>query len=68
MDSVFEIHSGRSAIDTTIVCNGHDITRMVRKIVFTADSSVLTSLELTAAHGSSVGDIEAAVADVKVVI
>ena len=65
-DPVFQIHIGQTSADCRISCNGHDITRAVRKIVFTAEAMNMTSLELTAAHGSASGDIEAAIADVKV--
>ena len=66
-DPVFTIQIGQSSADCRISCNGHDITRAVRKIVFTAEASSLSSLELTAVHGSAVAEIQAVIADVTVV-
>jgi hypothetical protein len=67
-DPVFSIHIGQNSADCRISCNGHDITRAIRKIVFTTEAASLSTLELTAAYGSAAADIHAAIASVTVVV
>lgn len=66
-DPVFQISIGQTSTAVRVLCNGHDITGAIRKIVFTAEAGALSQVELTAGHGSAVIEIQAAIADVTVV-